>query len=134
MRLGSAEEHVSVGIWPRKSMEATGGDVLVSVAVRCDGYVGDTTQWVLPQAWDKFVAELRELEHTRQGQAVLETDFGDAFLLRLFSTDRAGHMAVSGMVRFIRRQQDAGALELSFGPIAFDPTTLPELVRTVEKA
>jgi hypothetical protein len=66
-------------------------------------------------------------------QAVLESDFGDAFLLRLFSTDRAGHMAITGMIRLVRRQQDAGALELSFDRSAIDPTTLPDLVRLVEK-
>jgi hypothetical protein len=132
MRLGSAAEYVNLDISPRGPKERTGGDVLVNVGVHCDGFAGNATQWVLAQAWDSFVTELRELERTRRGQAVLESDFGHAFRLRLFSTDQAGHMAATGMIRYIRMQQDAGALELSFGRIEFDPTTLPDLLRILD--
>jgi hypothetical protein len=134
MRLGSAAEYVQLDISPRRSKVPPDNDVLVNVAVQCDGFAGNSTQWVLAQAWDVFVTELRELERTRRGQAVLESDFGHAFLLRLFSTDQAGHMAATGMIRYIRTWQDAGALELSFGRIEIDPTMLPDLLRFVEKA
>jgi hypothetical protein len=131
MRLGSAAEYVDLGMSPRKSKDA---DVLVSVSVRCDGFAGDTTEWVIAPAWNTFVSELRELERTRRGQAVLQSDVGHTFLLRLLATDQAGHMAATGVVRYMRTWTDAGALELSFGRIAFEPTTLPDLLRFVEKA
>ncbi len=134
MRLGSAAEYVELDISPRRSKVPPDDDVLVNVGVHCDGFAGNASQWVLARAWDAFVTELSELERTRRGQAVLQSDFGHAFLLRLFSTDQAGHMAATGMIRYIRSREDAGALELSFGRIEIDPTRLPDLLRLVEQA
>ena len=100
-------------------------DILLSVAVSVRGFAAEDQAWVLGSEWATFVSDLRRLDHDRQGRARVEGLSPDEFILEVFSTDRAGHMALVGKVR--RRHVDGFTLTLEFG-FAFEPDRLPQIV------
>jgi len=100
------------------------GDLLVVVAVHHSGFSGTIDVWILREAWDGFVADLRRLEKRRQGAASVEGMSPRELSLTVQSIDRSGHLAVEGQIG-IRGQR---TVTLRFSPIEFDPTTLPGIV------
>ena len=110
----------------RPSADDTTDDLLLEVTARVEGFQGFVETWVATEAWRAFTEGLTQLEAARQGEATLESMSPGELVLTIGSTDAAGHMAASG-----RLSRDGGKAKLSmaFGPCAFDPSTLPQLVR-----
>jgi hypothetical protein len=81
-----------------------------------------------PGELEAFVKELRDLEKSRQGQASLSAENSLEFKLVIASTDRSGHLEVSG--NLARSDREASA------SIAFrfdiDPSALPQVLRDFE--
>jgi hypothetical protein len=105
-----------------------GGD---AVAVQTPSRRNDALSvrtWVAAAALTAFLAQLRELEARRQGEATLEALSPEEFRLRFWSVDRRGHMAVGGLVTKRVHQGEGSpyhhAVEFGF---EFDPTLLPRV-------
>ena len=127
MILGDREAHVEIGVARTEppTPYTAGGDVLVAVRVSHRSFAGAADAWVLAPTWAEFIRELTALEQRRQGSAQVESMSPGELRLRIFSTDRAGHMAVEG---FIGVRGPLQEWRLEFSPIAFDPSLLPALV------
>jgi hypothetical protein len=82
-------------------------------------------------AWSAFLRELTALDHQRQGAASLESISPGELRLRLFTTDRAGHLAAEGIVGVRGARQE---LRLEFTNISFDPGQLPALLAELSSA
>lgn len=104
---------------------SSGGDVLVVARIRCLGFRGETDAWILQEAWEGFLSQLTALERERRGEAVLESISPGELRLRIFASDRAGHIAVEGSVGVRGVHQE---LRLDFSPMAVDPSQLPALL------
>ncbi len=76
----------------------TPGDVRLRVKVEAEGFAGLSEVWIEKATLERFTRDLLALERTRDGEAVLKSVSPDAFVLRLRSVDRAGHIAVSGQL------------------------------------
>ena len=109
---------------------SAGGDVRLHVRLTCDGFTGTGSSWIACDAWQRFLRQLEQLDHRRDGEAVVESMSPDELRLRIFATDRAGHVAVDGQVR-TRSVRD---LRLQFGAIRFDPTLLLPLLSELRAA
>ncbi len=96
------------------------GDTRLAVTVQSRGFAGEGSAWVDASVLLAFVGQLRQVEARRQGRAELASLSRGEFALRVFATDRAGHMAVAG--RLTRAGQ---ALEFEF---PFCPSRLPGVV------
>jgi hypothetical protein len=88
-------------------------DLRLSVTVKMDGYSAADECWVIAGQWDTFLKELRELDHRRQGRAVVIAASPDDLQLEFYSTDSAGHMAVRGYVGW--HKPNSHFLQLRFG-------------------
>src|SRR5215471_19014737 len=105
------------------------GDVRLSITVRTGGYSAADHSWVIRPDLDRFLQELRALDQSRQGKAVLVAPSPDGFRLEFYSTDSAGHMAVRGQ---LGRTDRYGFLsQLRFG-FAFEPDKLPAVLAYFE--
>ena len=104
---------------------STGGDVTVVVRVRYDDFAGAIDAWILRDMWSDFLDALRTLEARRQGEACLRSISPGELDIRIFATDRAGHMAVQGEIGTLHVGREAS---LRFGRIPFDPSLLPHLL------
>jgi hypothetical protein len=100
-------------------------DLLLNVSAEVGGFSAADQNWVTGPAWSGFLAEFGQLEARRQGRATLVGASPEDLQLEFFSTDRAGHMAVRGLVR--RLTADYFELRLGFG-FAFAPDELPRLL------
>lgn len=100
-------------------------DLLVVVDVRCRGFSGHIDTWILREAWTGFCNQLELLEERHQGEATVESISPREFRLTIRSIDRAGHMAIEGLIGY--RGPDGETL-LTFSPMSFDPSILPELL------
>lgn len=98
----------------------TPGDTRFSVDVTSGGFTGSGWAWIDAECLRAFVADLRALEISRNGAAEVESMSPGQFRLRIWATDRAGHVALAGSLS--RAKQ---SLEFSF---SFCPTLLPGLV------
>ncbi len=96
------------------------GDTRLAVTVKSSGFVGAGTAWIEAPVLLVFLGQLRQLETRRQGRAEVASMSPGEFALRVFATDRAGHMAIAG--RLARAGQ---SLEFEF---PFCPSLLPEVV------
>ena len=96
------------------------GDTRFEVAVRSRGFTGKGSTWAEALALRAFIGQLRILESRRQGSAELVSLSLGEFSLRVFATDRAGHMAVAG-----RLARSGQAFEFEF---SFCPSLLPAVV------
>ncbi len=105
------------------------GDVRLSVEVASEQFGGRGSTWVAAPALAAFLAELRELEARRQGEATIEGLSPGEFRLRLWSVDHSGHMAVGGLVtKLVHKRWGCPyrhAVEFAF---EFDPTLLPRVL------
>lgn len=104
---------------------SSGGDVRLTVRVRYGDFAGVADAWVLLEVWEAFLDSLRALEKARQGEARVRGISPGELALRVFSTDRAGHLAIEGEVGTLHVGREAF---LRFAPIAFDPSLLPRLL------
>src|SRR5215208_2629798 len=73
----------------------------------------------------RVAAYLAAVERTRGGEATL---VGYAFRLRVFSTDRSGHLAVQCEVERLSRAAPAGVRDALSCGAAVDPGRLPGIV------
>ena len=105
-----------------------GDGIPVDVSVTSKGFSGQASAWICPGAFDSFLADLARLEQRRQGSAEVEAMSGAEFWLRVYSTDRTGHLAVSGRVG----SQSGYEHALTFG-FDIDPSTLPWIVASFRK-
>ena len=100
------------------------GDLGLNVAVVGPIFSGrNETVWALLHDWNRFTEQLAQLERSRSGQAVIVSGSPDDFKLRIFASDRAGHMMAEG---YVGRNYygHSGALQdrVTF-VIEIDPTT-----------
>jgi hypothetical protein len=133
MLLGDSTTHLDIVVTEVEppTPHSRGGDVLLSARVRYRDFGGATETWVLREAWDAFIGDLRTLDERRQGEARLESISPGELRLRFFALDRAGHVAVEGEIGTLHHMREAF---LRFGPVAFDPPLLPSLVRELAAA
>ncbi|XGV95719.1 MAG: hypothetical protein ACAF41_23625 [Leptolyngbya sp. BL-A-14] len=99
----------------------TPGDTRFEIRVESFGFAGQGWMWVDRESLKSFVAQLRELENQRQGEAELSSMSPGQFWLRIFSTDSLGHVALVGQLSRVEH-------ELKFG-FSFDPSALPSIVK-----
>jgi len=105
-------------------------DVRLNVSVRTARYAAADHSWLIRPDLDRFLRELRALDQSRQGQAVLVSPSPDGLRLEFYSTDSAGHMAVRGQ---LGRTDRYGFLsQLRFG-FAFEPDKLPFVLEYFER-
>lgn len=126
------EGHNCVTIEPVDRVPAnlpSAGDVELSVAVASEQFSGRGFAWVAAPAMAAFLTQLRDLEAKRQGEATIEGLSPGEFRLRLWSVDRRGHMAVSGLVtkRVHKGEGSPYRQAVEFG-FEFDPTLLPKVL------
>ena len=101
-----------------------GGDVRLDVRLQCERFTGSGVSWIARDAWQLFLEQLERLDDRREGEAVVESISPNALRLRIFATDRAGHLAITGQVR----ARSVPDLRWEFGAMRFDPTLLPQLL------
>ena len=104
-------------------------DILLNITVDVRGFAAADQSWVVEGDWTGFLAALGILEVRRQGRAKLDSASPGDLRLEFFSTDSAGHMAVSGQVRKVT--SDGIELMLQFG-FAFEPDALPRLLSELQ--
>jgi len=95
---GSEQFEISVReIMPVDSPAA--GDRHVDVSVVCRQFSArNAGAWISASEWARFGRELHALERARRGEALLESQSPADLRLRLYASDRAGHIAVEGHV------------------------------------
>jgi len=103
---------------------SAGGDVRLHVRLTCEDFSGAGSSWVEQAVWQRFLQELERVVDRRDGEAVVESMSPKDLRLRIFATDRAGHMAIDGQVR----TRSVNDLRWQFGAIQFDPSLLPLLL------
>ena len=95
------------------------GDLHISVTVNSNGFTGLGETWIASPEFSQFLTALRSLEETRDGHAVVESISPGEFRLEFLSTDKFGHMAVSGRI-----SQRNHSLEYYFD---FCPSLFPKI-------
>lgn len=81
--------------------------------------------WIARPAWERFLADLRELERARRGQSCLTSMSPADLELCIYAADRAGHIMVEGHVGdYLHGGQRTREARVPF-VIALDPTRLP---------
>ena len=105
--------------------EPSDDDLLVIVEVRCSGFNGRIDTWISRETWIEFCNQLRVLAERRQGEATIESISPNELRLTVRSIDRAGHMAIEGLLGY---RGVHGETLLTFSPMSFDPSTLPTLL------
>jgi hypothetical protein len=100
MVIGQGSEQIEISV--REAMPANSpvpGDRHVDVTVVCRQFsVRNCTAWISASDWTRFGRELRALEESRRGEALLVSQSPADLRLRLYAWDRAGHIAVDGHV------------------------------------
>jgi hypothetical protein len=72
----------------------------MSVIASYEGFSGKYARiWLSHDALDAFVDSLVSLDRIRRGDACLESMSPDEFVMRLFSTDSLGHIALSILLK-----------------------------------
>jgi hypothetical protein len=96
-------------------------DLLLNVSVSVGGYTANDQCWVTSGDWEAFVVELKEIERTRRGTAVLRGASEEEFEIRFTVIDSSGHTGVSGFLVWRSSEQFSQRLEFGF---PFDPGLL----------
>jgi hypothetical protein len=104
-------------------------DVRLSVTVRTSRYAAADHSWIVRPELERFLRELRALNQSRQGKAVLVSPSPDGLRLEFYATDSAGHMAVRGQLG--RTDPDGFLSQLRFG-FRFEPDKLPSFLEYFE--
>lgn len=95
-------------------------DVLLSVTVKMANYSAEDQVWIASTDLSKFSENLNRLESCRQGEAILWGASTADLMLKFYSTDSVGHMAVVGYVGYGSKDFP---LKLEFG-FEFEPDCL----------
>jgi hypothetical protein len=75
------------------------GDLRLRVRVTFSTFHAEYDRvWVTASDFQAFLSELKALEERRQGSATLASMSPNELILQVHSTDRAGHMAVTGQL------------------------------------
>lgn len=114
--------------WSAPPIPGADHDLLLIVHVEAHGFAGTTDVWIDRQAWHDFLRALSDLDRARRGSATLESP--GELELTFESTDRAGHMAVRGLVGV---RSGHHSVALTFSRIRFDPTFLPSVLAQLRK-
>jgi len=117
-------------IWERLATRLAHEDLLLNITIRVYGYSAADQGWVTDDDWRTFMNDLHELERLRQGTATLAGVSHPDFRLVFKSTDKAGHMAVTGFIGDV--SPDEFPLKLEFG-FSFDPGTLRSIVSALDE-
>jgi hypothetical protein len=105
-------------------------DLLLVVTVVTSGFEGKNDAWVLRDAWRDFLAGMKGLDETRQGEASVESMSPGELRLSVQSLDLLGHLGVEGMIGL---RSNKRTVRLEFSPIEFDPSQISEIVRGLSK-
>lgn len=104
-------------------------ELVIVARVRTCGFAAVVESMILRPEWDSFCAGLKQLEKNRQGSATLEAISPGELELEVRSTNRAGQMAIGGL---IGTDLSGSRVRMTFSPIPFDPSSLPQLVRVAQ--
>ena len=106
------------------------GDLRLHVRVAVSTFRGEYDGvWVEARAFQTFLSELRALEERRQGSATLASVSPDELLLQIHSTDRAGHMGVTGQLgRWCYAGGGRSWCQVDFNFALSCPSLLPQLL------
>ncbi|BDG03535.1 hypothetical protein [Anaeromyxobacter oryzae] len=111
----------------------------VSLKLRLDaqlhGFSARCEVWVERQAVADFASALRNLEETRNGEALLQGEDPDDLELKVSALDRVGHMLLEFKVTRLTVVGDRGrplSVQLT-GGFELDPGLLPDLVARVTR-
>jgi hypothetical protein len=100
------------------------GDLGLNVRVLCAEFSGrNDSVWIQRSDWNQFTDDLAQLERARKGQAILSAMSPNDFHLKVFASDRAGHMKAAGWVGREFSGRNGIVNRVSF-EIEIDPTTL----------
>jgi hypothetical protein len=107
------------------------GDLRLHVRVAFSTFCGEYDGvWVEATAFQEFLSELQVLEERRQGSATLVSISPGELHLQIHSTDRAGHIGVTGQ---LGRWCYAGGGGMSWCQVPFSfalscPSLLPQIL------
>jgi hypothetical protein len=109
------------------------GDLELSVVLETVNFRGrNDSVGVLGDIWKQFLADLRRLERTRQGSARLSSMSSEDLDLRIHSSDRVGHINISGyMGGLVFHDGEPQVARIPIG-LTLDPTLLPEILKDFE--
>jgi hypothetical protein len=112
----------------------------LAVTASSAGFSGASDRvWINRESAASFIDDLRALESTRQGEANLVSTRGPytEFKLRIFSTDKLGHMGVTVLLVLVYSPSltplipmSPYRVELDF---AFYPTDLPQILKDFKR-
>ena len=105
------------------------GDALVVLQVESEDFRGNLDCWVHREAAIEFCSQLQALEHSRRGEAALESISPGELKLVIKSVTSRGNMAVVGSIaRQVYAGEGSYSHRLDFG-FGFDPSQLAVLMR-----
>jgi hypothetical protein len=104
----------------------TPGDACLTAEVSTGAFSGRGSSWVEAPALDAFLSSLRSLDHTRKGEAQIESMSPGELRLRIYSVDSLGHFALSGRIA-----ERNSAVEFHF---ELDPSYLSQIAGTLERS
>jgi hypothetical protein len=133
MVIGDGDHRVEITVREVVAAPALGiGDVRAGVDVTSGPFTGSNPSLYIERAeWDRFADQLSALERTRSGEAVLQSESPNDLRLRVYATNRAGHLAVDGHVGMYRYVADTPReITLAFA-FELDPSLLPRILRDV---
>src|SRR5262245_52584130 len=118
MRIGTSTDKVEIECADVEGSDSPRvGDICLVVSVHFGDFSGRVRAWVEQRSWAGFLDQLRELEQRREGAAILEGISPGTLSLNVRVTDRAGHMAVQGL---IGERTTGREILMEFSPISFD--------------
>jgi len=103
------------------------GDYLVSIGAEAEGFRGHSDGHVVGADFRRFIEELERLDQLRSGKAQISSAAQGLFEVTIHSIDSAGHMGVSGVLRYLRTGPERPYQVIEFF-FEFDPSQLPEAV------
>jgi hypothetical protein len=103
------------------------GDFLVSIEADADDFRGHADGHVTGKDLRQFTGDLKRLDHSRKGKAQLRSAAAGDFEVTIRAIDSAGHMGISGMLRYLRPGPERPAQKFEFF-FEFDPSQLPGAV------
>jgi hypothetical protein len=122
-------EIVATGACSQQPGSPSPYDIEFALNIASGGFSGQGATWIEVDQFTAFLAQLRELEGSRTGSAIVEGMSPEQFQLRLWAVDGLGHMAVAGRLTHHQfggwRGPHLHAIEFGF---EFDPTLLPSIV------
>ena len=111
------------------------GDLGVNVAARGGAFAGrNDAVWIGHDEWGGFLEDLRELDRTRRGEALVMAMSPNEFTLAVFAADRAGHLVAGGWVGREYAARNGVLRDRACFSIELDPGAFAGLVREFEES